>query len=108
VGDLVWITKRKVIFAKGREGTYPTQILRIVELIQRMPQPLSEILNLQDLLIEGQFYNYEFVKKPVWEMSGCYMRVRMVSDQGTRAKVIWLRFVRISRIHWTRELGQTR
>jgi len=32
----------------------------------------------------------------------------MVLDQGTQAEVKYLRFVRISRIEWTRESGQTR
>ena len=36
------------------------------------------------------------------------MRVSMVLDQGNNTIVKHLRFVRISRINWTRESGQKR
>jgi len=36
------------------------------------------------------------------------MRVSMLLDRGTHAKVNLLQIVRISRIDWTRESGQAR
>ena len=65
VGDLVRITKEKVSFAKGYEQTFSTDIFRIVKIIHRVPQPVYEMSDLHDRLIEGQFYNYELVKVTV-------------------------------------------
>ena len=65
VGDLVRITKEKVKFAKGYEQTFSTEIFKVVKAIQRVPQPVYELSDLQDRPIEGQFYNYELVKVTV-------------------------------------------
>jgi hypothetical protein len=65
VGDLVRITKEKVKFAKVYEETFSTEIFRVAKVIQRVPQPFYELTVLQDRPIEGQFYNYEFVKVTV-------------------------------------------
>jgi len=65
VGDLVRIMKEKVIFAKGYEKTFSTEIFHVVKVIRRMSQPVYEISGLQDRPIEGQFYNYELVKVTV-------------------------------------------
>jgi len=65
VGDLVRITKEKVSFAKGYEQTFSTEIFRIFKIIHRVPQPVYELSDLHDRLIEGPFYNYELVKVTV-------------------------------------------
>jgi len=65
VGDLVRITKERVKFAKGYEQTFSTEIFRVVKVIRRVPQPVYELSDLQDLPTEGQFYNYELVKVTV-------------------------------------------
>jgi hypothetical protein len=65
VGDLVRITKEKVKFAKGYEQTFSTEIFQFLKVIQRMPQPVYELSDLQGRPIEGQFYNYELVKVAV-------------------------------------------
>jgi hypothetical protein len=65
VGDHVRITKEKVKFNKGYEQTFSTEIFRVVMFIQRMPQTVYEISDLQDRPIEGQFYNYDLVKVTV-------------------------------------------
>ena len=62
VGDPVRITKEKVKFVKGYEQTFSTEIFRVVKVIQRVPQPVYELSDLQARPIEGQFYNYELVK----------------------------------------------
>jgi hypothetical protein len=62
VGDHVRITKEKIKFAKGYGQTFSTEIFSVVNVIQRMPQPVYELSDLQDRPIEGQFYNYELVK----------------------------------------------
>ena len=41
------------------------QIFRVVKVIQRMPQPVYKLSDLQDRPIEGQFYNYELVRVTV-------------------------------------------
>jgi hypothetical protein len=63
--DLVMITKEKVTFTKGYEKTFSADIFRVVKVIQRVPQPVYELSDLQDRPIEGQFYNYELVKVTV-------------------------------------------
>jgi hypothetical protein len=65
VGDLVRITKEKLKFAKGYEQNYSTEIFRVVKVINRKPQPVYELTDLNNRPIEGQFYNYELVKVTV-------------------------------------------
>jgi hypothetical protein len=36
----------------------------VVKVIQRIPQPVYELSDLQERPIKGQFYNYELVKVP--------------------------------------------
>ena len=62
VGDLVRITKQKVAFAKGYEQTFSTEILKVVKVITRVPQPVNELSDLQDRSIEGQFYSFKLGK----------------------------------------------
>ena len=50
---------------KGYEQTFSTEIFRVVKVIQRVPQPVYELSDLQARPIEGQFYNYELVKVTV-------------------------------------------
>ena len=54
-GDLVQITKEKLKFAKGYYQTFPSEIFMVVRVIQRMPQPVYELSDMQDRSIEGQF-----------------------------------------------------
>ena len=63
--DLVRITKEKVKFAKGYDQNFSTDIFQVVKIIRRVPQPVYELSDLQDRPIDGQFYNYEFVKVTV-------------------------------------------
>ena len=65
VGDLLRITKEKLKFVKGDEQTFSRDIFRVVKVIQRMPQPVYELPDLQDRRIEVQFYNYEIVRVTV-------------------------------------------
>jgi hypothetical protein len=62
VNDHVRISKQKVLFAKGYEQTFSTEILRVAKVIKRKPQPVNLLTDLQNRPIEGQFYNYEIVK----------------------------------------------
>jgi len=54
-----------VRFAEGYEETFSTEISCFIKFIQRVPQPVYELSELQDRHIEGQFYNYELVKVSV-------------------------------------------
>ncbi len=44
---------------------FPTEIFRVVKVIQRMPQTVYELWDMQDRSIERQFQNYEPVKLTV-------------------------------------------
>ena len=59
------ITKGKVKFAKRYEQSFSTEIFRIVTVIQRVPQPVYELYDMQDRPTEREFYNYELVKVTV-------------------------------------------
>ena len=37
-------------------------IFRVVKILQRVPQPVYQLTDVQDRPNEGQFYNYELVK----------------------------------------------
>jgi hypothetical protein len=62
VDGLVRIIKQKVVFAKVYEQTFSTEIFQVVKILPRVPQPVYELSDLQNLRIQGQFYNYELVK----------------------------------------------
>jgi hypothetical protein len=64
-GDLVRITKEKVKFSKGYEQSFSSEIFQVVIVIQRMPQPVYELSDLQGRPMKGQFYKYELVKVAV-------------------------------------------
>jgi hypothetical protein len=53
VNDHVRISKQKVLFAKGCEQTFSTEIFRVAKVIQRKPQPVYQLTDLQDRPIEG-------------------------------------------------------
>jgi hypothetical protein len=65
VGDHLRITTEKAKFAKVYEQTFATEIFRVAKVIQRIPQPVYELSDLQDRLIEGQFTSYELVNVTV-------------------------------------------
>jgi xanthine dehydrogenase molybdopterin-binding subunit B len=65
VNNHVRISKQKVLFAKGYEQSYSTEIFRVANVIQRRPQPVYQLTDLQGRPIEGQFYYYELVKVSV-------------------------------------------
>jgi esterase/lipase superfamily enzyme len=55
VNDHVRISKQKVLFAKGYEQTFSTEIFRVAKVIQRKPQPVYQLTDLQNRPIEGSF-----------------------------------------------------
>jgi hypothetical protein len=65
LGEIVRTTKEKAKFAKWYEQTFSTEISRVAKVIQLMPQPVYELIDLQDRPIEGLFYNYELLKVTV-------------------------------------------
>jgi hypothetical protein len=50
---------------QGVRKNFSTEIFRVVRIIQRMPQPVYELSDMQARHIEGKFYNYEVVKVTV-------------------------------------------
>jgi hypothetical protein len=58
-GQLVRISKAKVLFAKNAEQNYTTEIFRIVKVIPRTPHPVYELEDLNKTPTDGQFYHEE-------------------------------------------------
>jgi hypothetical protein len=59
VGQHVGISKEKLRFAKEGEQNYITEIFKIKNVICRTPRPVYELEDLNNSLIEGQFYGEE-------------------------------------------------
>jgi hypothetical protein len=57
--------ERKREVCQGYEQTFSTEIFRVFKVSHRLPQPVYVLSELQDPLIESQFYNYELVKVTV-------------------------------------------
>ena len=55
LGDLVRLTKEKVMFARGYEQTYSTERFSVGKFIARVLQPVWELSDLQGRHIVGQF-----------------------------------------------------
>jgi hypothetical protein len=56
VGQHVRISKEKMIFGKGGEQNYTTEIFRIIKVISRTPRPVYELEDLNKKLINGRYY----------------------------------------------------
>jgi hypothetical protein len=59
VGQHVRISKKKMIFAKGSEQNFSTEIFKIIKVIRRIPRPVYELEDLKQTPIDGQFYAEE-------------------------------------------------
>jgi hypothetical protein len=59
VGQHVRISKEKMIFAKGSEENYSTEIFKIIKVILKSPRPVYELEDLNQTPIEDQFYGEE-------------------------------------------------
>jgi len=46
-------------FAKGAEQNFNTEILRIAKVIEKLPRPLYELEDLNEMPLHGQFYKEE-------------------------------------------------
>ena len=55
----VRISKEKMKFAKGGEQNYTTEVFRIIKVIRRTPRPAYELEDLNQKVIDGQFFNEE-------------------------------------------------
>jgi hypothetical protein len=53
------ISKEKMKFSKGGDQNYITEVFRIIKVIRRTPRPVYELDDLNQKLINGQFYNVE-------------------------------------------------
>jgi transposase InsO family protein len=62
VGDSVRITKDKGVFGRGYEETFTHEIFTVAKVIERLPQPVYELIDDKNEPIIGQFYNYELVR----------------------------------------------
>ena len=59
VGQHVCISKEKMKFAKGGEQNYNTDVFRIIKVIRRTPRPVYKLEDLNQKVIDGQFFNEE-------------------------------------------------
>lgn len=59
VGQTVRISKEKMKFAKGFDKNYSTEVFRVARVIRKYPQPVYELVDLNDTPIDGRFYNEE-------------------------------------------------
>jgi hypothetical protein len=59
VGQHVRISKEKMKFAKGGEQDYSTEVFRIIKVIRRTPRPVYELEDLNQNVIDGQFFKEE-------------------------------------------------
>jgi len=59
VGQYVRISKEKMKFAKGGEQNYSTEVFRVIKVIRRTPRPVYELEDLNQKVIDGQFFNEE-------------------------------------------------
>jgi hypothetical protein len=62
INDLVRITKEKVKFAKGYHQNFSMEIIRVVKIINRTPQTVYQLADLNNRPLEVQFCKYELVK----------------------------------------------
>ena len=53
------ISKEKMKFAKGGEQNYTTEVFRIIKVIRRTFRPVYELEDLNQKVIDGQFFNEE-------------------------------------------------
>jgi transposase InsO family protein len=58
-GQTVRIAKEKFKFAKGFEQNFSREIFKISKVIEHSPQPVYELYDLNDNVIDGRFYNNE-------------------------------------------------
>ena len=59
VGQHVCISEEKMKFAKGGEQNNTTEVFRIIKVIRRTPRPAYELEDLNQKVIDGQFFNEE-------------------------------------------------
>jgi len=57
VGHHVRISKEKIKFAKVGEQNYSTEVFRIIKVFRRNRRPVDELEDLNDKVIDGQFFN---------------------------------------------------
>jgi hypothetical protein len=65
VCQYVRVSMEKMRFAKGTEQNFRTDIFRVTKAIKRRPRPVYELQDLNDTLLDGQFYQEELVPVPV-------------------------------------------
>jgi hypothetical protein len=56
VGQHVRISKKKMKFAMSVEQNFSTEVFQIIKVIHRTPRPVYELQDLNNQLIDGQFY----------------------------------------------------
>jgi hypothetical protein len=86
VGQLVRISKEKVKFAKSAEQNFTTEIFRIIKVIDRSPRPVYELEDLNNKVIDGQFYHEELT--PVRLTKRSTFKIDKILDKKVRRGIL--------------------
>jgi len=79
-GHHVRISKKKMMFAKGGEQNFRTDIFRIAKVIERRPRPIFELVDLNRTPIDSQFYQEELTAVRVTR-SSVYKRDKILDER---------------------------
>jgi hypothetical protein len=85
VGEHVRISREMMRFAKGSEQNYTTDIFKIENVIYRTPRPVYVLEDLNQPLIEGQFYGEELTPVRVTERTE--YKINNILDEGVRHSI---------------------
>jgi hypothetical protein len=86
VGQHVRMSKAKMQFAKGGEQNYTTEIFKVKKVIYSTPRPVYELEDLNETLIEGQFYGEEL--SPVRISESTEYKIDKILDKRVRACIL--------------------
>jgi hypothetical protein len=86
VGQHVRISKEKMVFAKGAEQNFSTEIFKISKVIRRIPRPVYELEDLNQTPIDGQFYDEELT--PVRISKRTAYQIDKILDRRVRRGIV--------------------
>jgi len=75
-----------MLFAKGAEQNYTTEIFRIIKVVPRKPRPVYELEDLNNTPIDGQFYGEEL--SPVHLTKRTAYKIDKILDRRRRRGIL--------------------
>src|SRR5580765_323535 len=82
VGDLVRISRAKVVFEKGYEAKWSEEIFRIHRVLEWRKPPVYELSDLADEVIDGIFYEQELTPVNKNLQEGEFIVERVIKSKG--------------------------